>query len=69
MATKYMTDVEAEQYLDSKIKATTLRQWRSMGKGPAFIRLGERGAGFYTTKHLDDYFNEHVVVPERTQKG
>lgn len=35
-----LTTVEVAQYL--RIRVNTLEQWRSRGKGPAFVRVGRR---------------------------
>ena len=48
---KQMTTKQAADYLS--LSPHTLNQWRSLGKGPRFVRLG--GAVRYPKTFLDSY--------------
>jgi excisionase family DNA binding protein len=39
------------------LKVTTLRVWRRLGKGPAYVRLGKNTVR-YRQRDLDEYVNE-----------
>ena len=39
---KHLTPKELEDRWGGAIKATTLRNWRREGRGPAFIKLGSK---------------------------
>jgi hypothetical protein len=41
----------------------TLNNWRSQGRGPAFVRLGK--AIRYRTSDLREYLDQHRVEPIR----
>lgn len=36
------TEREVEELTNGLLRANTLRSWRSLGKGPAFIKVGNR---------------------------
>lgn len=55
-APKQMTTKQAANYLG--LSPHTLNQWRSLGKGPRFVRLG--GAIRYPTAFLDNYLQARV---------
>lgn len=44
---------------------STLAQWRSQGKGPAFVRLGKRVA--YTGRALNAWLDAQTVNPGAPQ--
>lgn len=46
---------------------TTLRQWRHLGKGPAFSRVGKRA--LYRRSDLEAYVDERRVDPAARPEG
>jgi hypothetical protein len=54
---KKLNTVEAAQYLG--VKRGTLEVWRSLGKGPRYIKLGTRVV--YEIHDLDAFAASHVV--------
>ena len=50
-----LTTEQAAEYL--KVARSTLRKWRSQGRGPSFRKLGDRRTGGtrYLRSDLDDY--------------
>ena len=60
MAPKVFNEKQvAEQY---SIAVQTLRNWRSIGRGPAYIKL-ERIVR-YPINTLEEYFKTHLIDPE-----
>ena len=67
MAHTLLTTVEASEYFDSRgdaVPEQTLKQWRSQGRGPRYIKL-PNGNVRYRADWLDKFLDEHVVEPER----
>lgn len=56
----YLTDVQAADYLG--LRPQTLRNWRQLSKGPAYIKMGR--AIRYPMPDLDLYANQRKIVPE-----
>lgn len=54
-------DVEAAKYLGLK-RPQTLRNWRHLGRGPAYCRLGRRIV--YLKEDLDRFLQAGRVDPE-----
>lgn len=59
-------DVEAAKYLGLK-NAQTLRNWRHLGQGPAYCRLGRRIV--YLQEDLDEFLRSRKINPQARQKG
>lgn len=59
---------EASKYLG--IRPNTLARWRSDGKGPAYLKLGEgkQGAVRYLKEDLDIWLAQRRVKPEATDE-
>jgi hypothetical protein len=51
----------AAEYMDNTVDAGTLAKWRMLGRGPSFIRLGNRI--FYEESALDAYLESCRVEP------
>ena len=47
------------------ILPTTLREWRRMGKGPDYLRLGKRA--YYRQKDVDAWIEEQLVFTNRSE--
>ncbi len=45
------------------LSPATLRLWRSLGKGPRFVKCG--GAVRYRTEDLEEWVASRIVKPER----
>ena len=45
------------------LSPATLRLWRSIGKGPQFVKCG--GAVRYRTEDLEEWVASRIVKPER----
>jgi hypothetical protein len=53
-----LTSIEVATLLS--IKPGTLRLWRMLGKGPAFVRLGgPRGRAVYREEDIESYLRAH----------
>ena len=59
-----MNDVKAARYLGGR-SPQTLRNWRSTGQGPCYIKQGRMVV--YDTEDLDLYLKEHRIDP--TKRG
>lgn len=59
-----LTEAEAADYLHD-IPPGTLRQWRHLGRGPAYVRLGRHVR--YRPEDLDAFIQANRV--EREPKG
>jgi hypothetical protein len=59
-------DVEAAKYLGLN-SAQTLRNWRFLGKGPAYCRLGRRIV--YLQEDLDRFLQTGRIDPEARRVG
>jgi hypothetical protein len=59
-------DVEAAKYL-GLASAQTLRNWRFLGKGPAYCRLGRRIV--YLQEDLDRFMQTGRIDPEARREG
>ena len=59
-----LNDREAAEYLGVAVQ--TLRNWRHLRKGPAYLKLspGPRGRIGYLVKDLNEYRNRCRVDPE-----
>lgn len=62
MTDRYLTTSEASQYLGGTVPAETLKQWRSRGKGPRYVRF-PNGKVRYRPSDLDEFVRKHLVVP------
>ena len=62
MADAIRRDYEAAEQLGVSVHA--LRKWRRLGKGPRWVRLGERLVG-YRESDLSRFLDENTVEPER----
>jgi predicted site-specific integrase-resolvase len=58
-----LNDRQAAKFLGVALQ--TLRNWRSIPKGPAFVKIGKRV--IYTEADLLDYMDRHKIEPERDQ--
>lgn len=58
-----LNDREAAKYLGVAVQ--TLRNWRHVGKGPAYYKLtpGPRGRVIYEVSDLVDFKSRHRVDP------
>ena len=47
------------------IKKSTLRDWRYLGKGPEYIKLGDgkRGHVLYKRAALEQWLDDQTVIP------
>lgn len=54
----------ASDYLGGSVPVETLKQWRSRGKGPRYIRL-PNGKVRYRSDWLDQFVDQHTVDPAR----
>lgn len=61
---KGIKDTEAAELLG--VAPQTMRNWRFLGKGPAYLRLGEgeRPAIRYLIEDLHKYMESKRIVPE-----
>ncbi|PKN27055.1 MAG: DNA-binding protein [Deltaproteobacteria bacterium HGW-Deltaproteobacteria-21] len=57
---------EAARRLNVSIQ--TLRNWRCQGKGPGYVRLGERAIR-YVGESLDAWMNARTIDPEARSAG
>jgi hypothetical protein len=55
---RYLNEQEASRYLGG-LSIHTLRQWRSKGNGPDYLRVGTRI--IYDLKDLDIWMEKHRV--------
>lgn len=58
---KLLDTAEAAVYL--RLATQTLAKWRSLGRGPSFVRLG--GSVFYRLSELDQFIEAGVTAPEK----
>ncbi len=57
---KYVNDVEAAKIAD--LSPQTLRNWRQLGRGPNYIKLGR--AVRYSLVDLISWLESHKIRPE-----
>jgi hypothetical protein len=57
------TDGAAKHFNDG-VPAETLKQWRSKGKGPRYVKL-PNGKVRYRTDWLDQFIEQHAIDPSR----
>lgn len=55
----HRTTQQAADYLGCRPK--TLENWRALGRGPAYLKLGSRV--LYPQQELDDYVSAHLCRP------
>jgi predicted site-specific integrase-resolvase len=55
-------DKEAAKLLGLAVQ--TLRNWRFLGKGPAYVKLGRRIT--YRLQDLETYLEQNRIDPERS---
>lgn len=60
-----LIEEEAAAYL--RQAPTTLRQWRHLRKGPAWVKVGKRA--LYRRSDLEAYVNERRVDPSARAEG
>jgi hypothetical protein len=58
-AHRLWTDAEAANYVGKPTK--TLANWRHLGTGPAFIKVGNRVR--YRPSDVDRWLDEHTIRP------
>ena len=58
-----LNTIEAAAYLGG-LKPGTLEVWRSLGRGPRYLKIGRRV--FYETRDLDNFASSKVVETEDT---
>lgn len=58
-AKKYLTTAEVSSRLNGQIKKQTLANWRNLGTGPAFTKLG--GKVLYPEDKLDEWLAKNTV--------
>jgi len=56
---KAFNDVQAAKFLNHHVQ--TLRNWRAIGKGPAYIKQG-RSVRYYE-KDLQEFIDNNRIVP------
>ncbi len=56
---KHLTPKELEERWGGAIKATTLRNWRRAGRGPAFIKLGSKAV--YPLSAIEAYEADQFI--------
>lgn len=56
---KYLTASEVSVRLNGHVKAQTLANWRNLGTGPAFTKLG--GKVLYPVDKLDEWLAKNTV--------
>jgi len=61
-----MNDIQAAKYLGLK-SAQTLRNWRHLGRGPAYCRLGRRIV--YLQQDLDRFLESGRIDPEARREA
>ena len=49
------------------LSSPTLRLWRTLGKGPQYVKLG--GAVRYRTEELEEWIASRTIKPEEGKKG
>jgi excisionase family DNA binding protein len=59
MSDELKTTVQAAEYL--RVKAKTLHNWRSQGRGPAFVKVGS--LVFYPARDLQAYLERNRHEP------
>ncbi len=59
--TKFLSDVEVSKLCG--IGLSTLRNWRSKGCGPAYVKVGARIIKYNLKDHLM-YIEQNKVIPE-----
>lgn len=62
-----LNDIEAAKFLGVAVQ--TLRNWRHLSKGPAYLKLspGPRGRVGYLLNDLEAYRTRCRIDPERTE--
>jgi hypothetical protein len=62
-----LNDIEAAEFLGVAVQ--TLRNWRHLSKGPAYLKLspGPRGRVGYLLNDLEVYRTRCRIDPERTE--
>ena len=54
---------EKEASIMLGIKVQTMRNWRFLGHGPAYIKLSNRAVRYYV-HDIEHYINERRIIPE-----
>lgn len=54
-----LSNAEAAEYLG--VRPSTLNDWRSTGRGPAYLKIGSRV--LYRVRDLDEFLETCVVRP------
>lgn len=62
MTYKLLDTDGAAEYIHHAAPAETLKQWRSKGKGPRYVKL-PNGKVRYRTDWLDQFVEQHAVDP------
>jgi hypothetical protein len=57
---KYLTAEEVSERYRGSISVGTLRNWRAMRIGPAYVKIGK--AVLYPLEELESWDNKNVVV-------
>ena len=57
--TKHLTPHELSERWGGAIKASTLRNWRNSGRGPAFIKVGSKAV--YPLQAVEAYEKNHFI--------
>jgi hypothetical protein len=60
----FLTEKEVEPILRVRLK--TLQQWRTLKKGPRFVRVGSRV--FYPRAEIERFISENLVETDDTRR-
>jgi hypothetical protein len=60
MNQRVLDEVQAAEKL--KVKVQTMRNWRHLGKGPAYLKVGERAIR-YLESDIDAFLTGNRIIP------
>lgn len=60
MSTRFLTPEEVSERYRGEISVGTLRNWRAMRRGPAFVKIGK--AVLYPVDQLDAWDQKNMVM-------
>lgn len=63
---KYLTEKQVEEQYGLRVR--TLQNWRSLGEGPQYIKVGKRLVR-YRVEDLDRFMESHRVVTIDSEPG
>lgn len=64
---KYLTPQEVSAHFDGRISVNTLSNWRNLGTGPAYLKLG--GKVLYPREKLVEWEQRNTVKSTSDYRG